>query len=55
MFRNAAQRLMINLQVLDIQLMTQETILEEAMDSAVLEGEPEQTAMFAQPIERKRQ
>lgn len=54
-FRNAAQRLMINLQVLDIQLMTQETILEEAMDSAVLEGEPEQTAMFAQSIERKRQ
>lgn len=53
-FRNAAQRLMMNLQVLDIQLMTQETILQEAMESSVLEGEPEKTAMFSQSIARKR-
>lgn len=38
-FRNTAQRLMMNLQILDLQLMNQRAILEAAGSSRVLDGE----------------
>lgn len=50
--RNAAQRLLVNLQLLDVQLMNQENLLKEASASEVLEGDPVESEKLRENIER---
>lgn len=52
--RNASQRLLINLQLLDIQLMEQENVLKTAFEDKVLEGEDSASEGLRQEIERIR-
>ena len=52
--RNASQRLLINLQLLDIQLTEQENVLKTASENKVLEGEARACESLRQEIERIR-
>lgn len=54
-FRNVAQRLMMNLQILDLQLMSQHLILEDAGSGRVLEGDAFACQSLKESIERKLQ
>ncbi|MBT9776224.1 hypothetical protein GPL15_06880 [Clostridium sp. MCC353] len=51
--RNAASRLVLNLQILDIQAVSQRMILETARTDRVLDGEPEAVAELKQLIGKK--
>lgn len=50
--RNGVQRLLINLQLLDVQLMNQENLLKECSKEAVLNGEPAELENLRKQIER---
>lgn len=52
--RNACQRLLINLQLLDIQLMEQENVLKEASESKVLDGDRAESEKLRQELQRVR-
>ena len=54
-FRNAAQRLMMNVQILDLQLMNQNLILEDAGSGRVLDGDAFACQSLQESIERKLQ